>query len=178
MLVVVIVPEMVVVTLVLVLVEEVLGAGTVSVVVVLLVVLVLVVGGIVVEELRSRGHAPGAGAFFIFSTVASFLTSSPPKMAQYRFGSVPTASTMPTWPVNGVGSVTPEPLQTALMTLGLMSTSLHGSLGDPAPRYLNTLIPGGLPSGVQPAAGSVNVALTGRNGSSSKMLSMPPPSVG
>jgi hypothetical protein len=98
------------------------GAGTVSVVVVLLVVVLLVVGGIVVEELRSSGQNPGAGAFLRLSSVSLFLVSSPPNDAQYRFESVPTVSTMPTCPWNGVGSVT-EPLHVALTTFSFTRTS-------------------------------------------------------
>lgn len=113
----------------------VLDAGTLSVVVVLRVVVVLVVGGIVVEELRSSGHAPGAGAFFRLRAVASFFVSSPPKTAQYRFESVPTVSTMP-WPRNGVGRLTPLPLHTDFTTAAFTSTTRQGSDGEPAPVYL------------------------------------------
>jgi hypothetical protein len=99
-------------------------------------VLVLVVGMRVVLEFRSTGQAPGGGAFFLFKRVVSLFTSLPPNDAQYRFESVPTVSTMPTCPVNGVGSVTPEPLHTALMMFAFTSTTRHGSVGEPAPVYL------------------------------------------
>ena len=113
------------------------GTGPCNVVLVVLDVLdVLVVGGMVVLEFRSSGHTFGAGAFFRLSSVGSFVVSSPPKMAQYCFESAPTVSTMPTWPVNGVGNVTPVPLQSAFTTFAFTRTTRHGSLAEPSPRYL------------------------------------------
>jgi hypothetical protein len=80
----------------------------------------------VVLACRSRGQAEGAGAFFRLSSDSSFLTSSPPNEAQYRFESVPTVSTIPTWPVKGVGSSkAPLALQTALTTVFLTITGLQ-----------------------------------------------------
>jgi hypothetical protein len=121
---------------------------------VLLVVLVLVEGGIVVEESRSSEQAVGAGADFRLRTVESFFTSSPPKMAQYRFESLPTVSAMPTCPVNGVGKLTSTPVQIAFTMFTFTSTTRHGSPGKPLPRNLKPLLPAGFPSGVQPLAGS------------------------
>jgi len=112
------------------------GPGTDVLVDVLVVLVVLVVGGIVVLEYSSTGHAPGAGAFFLLSMVPSFLAWSPPNIAQYRFESVPTVSTMPTSSENGVSRVTPVPLQTAFTMVAFTSTTLQGSPGEPAPVYL------------------------------------------
>jgi len=99
------------------------------------VLLVLLVDGIVVEEFRSSGQKSGGGASFRLSTESSCLVVAPPNEAQYRFESVPTVSTTPTCPRNGVGSVTPLPLQTAT-TFSLTSTTRHGSVRVPAPLYL------------------------------------------
>src|SRR5687767_8192688 len=65
---------------------------------------------------------------------------------------------MPTSPANGVVSAMPAPLQTPLMTVALSSTTLHGSLGVPAPLYLKPLEPAGLPSAFQPLAGRLYVS--------------------
>ena len=101
------------------------------VLVVLLVLLVL----LVVEECRSSGQKSGGGASFRLSTESSCLVVAPPNEAQYRFESVPTVSTMPTPPRNGVGSVT-LPVQTAFTMFAFTSTTRHGSVGEPAPLYL------------------------------------------
>jgi hypothetical protein len=97
--------------------------------------LVLLVDGIVVGTFKSSGQKSGGGASFRLSAESSCLVVTPPNEAQYRFESVPTVSTMPTCPMNGVGSVTPLPLQTAT-TFSSLSTTRHGSVGEPVPLYL------------------------------------------
>ena len=97
--------------------------------VLLVVETVLLVLLVEVEEFTSSGQKSGGGASFRLST-ESCLVVAPPNEAQYRFESVPTVSTMPTCPRNGVGSVTPLPLQTAT-TFSLTSTTRQ-----PAPLYL------------------------------------------
>ena len=98
--------------------------------VLLVVETVLLVLLVEVEEFTSSGQKSGGGASFRLSTESSCLVVAPPNEAQYRFESVPTVSTMPTCPRNGVGSVTPLPLQTAT-TFSLTSTTRQ-----PAPLYL------------------------------------------
>jgi hypothetical protein len=82
------------------------------------------------------GHTAGAGADFRLSIVASFLATSPPNSAQYLFVSVPTLSTTPTFPLNGVAIWTPAPLQTAFTIFCFTSTTRHGSAMLPTPLYL------------------------------------------
>jgi hypothetical protein len=85
---------------------------------------------------------------------------------------------MPSSAANGVVKVTPVPLQTPLMTVGLMSTIEHVVSPTALPLYLNPFDPAGLPSAVQPSAGSGCVKLPPPNGLVSKKLICAPTELG
>ena len=94
-------------------------------------------GSVVVVVGPGTGQETGtAGASFRLRSVSSFFDSYPPNRTQYCLESVPSVTTMPTAPVNGVVSVTPVPLHVARTTRFFTRTSLHGSPGEPSPLYL------------------------------------------
>jgi hypothetical protein len=133
---------------------------------------------LVLVVLERRAQASGAGASFRFVSPPWLFTPVPPKRAQYRFESVPRVRITPTSPCTGGARVTPDPLQTALITFSLTSTILHGSVSEPAPLYLKPLAPGGFPRPFQPAAGRSYVSSPAIPASVSKMRSVPPATVG